>query len=75
MTAQPEAAPVLALEGEVVEIFERAGRRIVKIVLEPRAVVDVAAADTREMHLGDRVVVSGVITIDEVSPGASAKTL
>jgi hypothetical protein len=38
-------------------------------------VLDVAAAGMREVHLGDRVVVSGVITIDQVSPGVSAKSV
>ena len=71
MTQKPGGSQALSLEGEVVEIFERAGQRLAKIKLEPRTVVDVGAGGIEEVHLGDRVVVTGVITIKQVASAVS----
>ncbi len=66
MARRSNGAQPLSLEGEVVEILERGGRRVAKVMLKPRTVLDVAAATIREVHLGDRVVISGAITIERV---------
>ncbi len=57
----------VALDGEIVEIFERGGRRFARIVLAPQMVCEVAAEDFGDAHLGDRVVVNGRVTIERVS--------
>ncbi len=56
-----------SVEGEIVEIFEREGRRFARILLTPRIVCDVAADDCTDAHLGDRVLVTGRIAIEQVT--------
>ncbi len=56
-----------AIEGEIVEIFERNGRRVARIVLSPQLVCDVPADAFSDAHLGDRVVVDGRVTIEQVA--------
>ena len=66
MVDQASLAQTLSLEGEVVEILEKPGQRRARIMLDPRAVVDIAAGGITDVHLGDRVVISGSITIERV---------
>lgn len=47
-------APNLAFEAEIVEVFERDGRRLAK-VLVPSFFLEIDAADLATAHLGDRV--------------------
>jgi len=63
---QTSSAQSLSLEGEVVEILEKPGQRRARIMLDPRAVVDISAGGITDVHLGDRVVISGSITIERV---------
>jgi hypothetical protein len=63
---QTRSAQSLSLEGEVVEILEKPGQRRARIMLDPRAVVDISAGGITDVHLGDRVVISGSITIERV---------
>ncbi len=70
--AAPSGQP-LSFEGEVVEIFEKAGQRLAKIMLRPRTVLDVGAADIVDVHLGDRVVISGLLVVDSVSANTGLK--
>jgi hypothetical protein len=63
---QTSPAQSLSLEGEVVEILEKPGQRHARIMLDPHAVVDIAAGGITDVHLGDRVVISGSITIERV---------
>ncbi len=58
---------LLSIEGEIVEIFQRAGRRVARIVLSPQIVCEVPTEDFADAHLGDRVVVHGRVTIDQVA--------
>ena len=69
MPDEPGGRQALSLEGEVVEIFERAGQRVAKIMLKPRTVLNVTALRLSDVHLGDRVVVTGSIEIEDVSAG------
>jgi hypothetical protein len=71
-------AQSLLLEGQVVELFERAGERRARIVLRLPAFLDIAAGAMSDIHLGDQVVVDGSITVtavraqsydDPVAPG------
>jgi hypothetical protein len=55
------------MEGDIVEIFERNGRRFARIVLTPQVVCEVDAGDFADAHLGDRVVVKGHVTIEQVA--------
>ncbi len=64
--ARRSGAQPLSVEGEVVEILERDGRRVAKVMLKPRTVLNVTAGTIREVHLGDRVVITGAITIERV---------
>ena len=66
MVDQASLAQTLSLEGEVVEILEKPGQRRARIMLDPRAVVDISAGGITDVHLGDRVVISGSITIERV---------
>lgn len=66
MAAHVIPSQSLSLEGEVIEILERPGQRRARIRLDPRAVVDVAAGGIADVHLGDRVVISGSISIERV---------
>jgi len=71
MTSQrPEQTRTFAAEGAVVEIFEEAGERRAKVVLKPGTVVDIAASGVPELHLGERVVFDGVITIGHMRSAA-----
>jgi hypothetical protein len=71
---RPEQTRAFAAEGEVVEIFEDAGGRRAKVVLKPGTVVDVAARGVAELHLGERVVFVGVITIEHMRSAADVAT-
>ena len=66
MADQAGSAQSLSLEGEVVEILEKPGQRRARIMLDPRAVVDISAGGINDVHLGDRIVISGSITIERV---------
>jgi hypothetical protein len=62
----PGLTCALSLKGEVVEIFEQGGQRLAKIVLEARSVLDVAVANAQDVHLGDRVVIDGALTVGRI---------
>ena len=65
--AQRADGGLVSMEGEIVEIFERDGRRFARIVLTPHVVCEVAAEDFGDAHLGDRVVVNGQVSIEQVA--------
>jgi len=50
---------MLSLQGEVIEIFERDGRRHARLRLESPTFVDVPIENLGDLHLGDRVLVGG----------------
>ena len=56
----------LSLQGEVVEIFERDGRRHARVRLESPTFVDVPVEGLGDLHLGDRVRVGGSLDADGV---------
>ncbi len=62
-----------SVEGEIVEIFERERKRFVRILLAPRVVCDVPTQGCDDVHLGDRVLVTGRVGIDQVTVIASSK--
>ncbi len=64
--AEQSLCHLLSFEGEIVEIFERGGQRVARIVLAPPMVCEVSAADLADAHLGDRVIVNGRVTIEHV---------
>jgi len=70
MGAEPAAGRAMSLAGEVVEIFERGGRRVARVRLEPATIVDIPAESLGDVHLGDRIVVSGSIAISDVREGS-----
>ncbi len=57
----------IAVEGEIVEIFSRDGHRRARIVVTPQIVCEVIADAFGDAHLGDRVIVTGRVTIERVS--------
>ncbi len=63
----PGGSGLVSMEGEIVEIFEREGRRLARIVLTPQIVCEVTAQDFGDAHLGDRVVVKGHVAIEQVA--------
>lgn len=68
MVTESEAPQPLRLEGEVVEILEEEGRRLARVRIEPRSVLDLAASGIRELHLGDRLMIDGSLVINAVVP-------
>ncbi len=65
--ALPAGCELVSLEGEIVEIFEREGRRLARIVLNPQIVCEVTASGFEDAHLGERVIVEGRVTIEHVA--------
>ncbi len=53
-----------SLEGEVVELLEKSGQRLAKIVLAAPIVVDISDGP-ESLHLGDRVAVHGWLGIEK----------
>jgi hypothetical protein len=75
MATESDASQPLRLEGEVVEILEQQGRRLARVRIEPRSVLDLAASGIRELHLGDRLMIDGSLVINAVvqAPGIGEK--
>ena len=75
MVTHSEASQPLRLEGEVVEILEGEGRRLARVRIEPRLMLDLAANGIRELHLGDRLTIDGSLEISAVvqAPGNHRK--
>ena len=57
----------IAIEGEIVETFTREGHRRARIVVKPQIVCEVTADEFGDAHLGDRVLVNGRVTIEQVA--------
>ncbi len=58
----------LSFRGEVVEIFEKKGRRLARITNETHEKLDVCAPGMDESHLGDKVVISARVTVEDIKP-------
>lgn len=65
---EPGKPRAVTLRGGVVEIVERGGRRLARIVVDPQPILEVAAACLEEAHLGDRIVIDASVTIQSVEP-------
>jgi hypothetical protein len=63
MTIDAGSIQTLCLEGKLVEIVEGDGRRFATIVVTTPVVLDVTDAGLGDVHLGDRVVVSGQLAL------------
>lgn len=72
MIFEPGKPLTVILHGGVVEILERDGRRLARIVVDPQPILDVAAAGLDEARLGDRVVIDASVTIQSVTPESVA---
>ena len=68
MVLEPGKPQSLFFRGEVVEIFEREGHRLAKIMLESHDILDIAAESMEDAHLGDRVVIAASVTIRSIPP-------
>jgi hypothetical protein len=51
----------VAIEGEIVEILEEGGHRFAKVKLTEPVVVDLPDTGPCDAHLGDRVVLRGLV--------------
>jgi hypothetical protein len=51
----------VALEGEIVEILEEGGRRFAKVKLTAPVTVDLPHTESNDTHLGDHVVIRGLV--------------
>jgi hypothetical protein len=51
----------ISLEGEIVEILEEGGHRFAKVKLTAPVIVDLPGTESSDTHLGDRVVIRGLI--------------
>jgi hypothetical protein len=65
---EPGQTHLLSLPGEVVEIFEKEGHCLTKIALRHSNLLDIAAENLQDAHLGDRVIIEARITIDQIRP-------
>ena len=63
--AKPQS---LSFRGEVVEIFEKQGQSLARIMIETREMLDVATPDLGEAHLGDKVVISARVSVEDIKP-------
>ena len=63
----------LSLEGHVVEILEWHGQLLARVRLEPSTVLDIATTEPGDLHLGDRVVITGSLAVERVrqEPGGA----
>lgn len=66
-----EKSQSLSFCGEVVEICERDGHRVAKIMLETHNILDVAAESIEDAHLGDKVVINASLTIRSITSDLS----
>jgi len=57
----------VALRGEVVQIFERDGERLVKLVVREPSVADLVVAMPEDVHLGDQVAIEARIVLNAIS--------
>ena len=62
---QPEAT--LVLRGEVVQIFERHGQRLVKLAIRKPRAADLVVAMPEDVHLGDEVAIEARIALSAIS--------
>lgn len=75
MTTRSRRTSGICVEGEVVEVFQQGGARWAKLVLKSPTVLDVLTAAMRDVHLGDHIVVDGVLRIDRIRHVAAGEPL
>jgi hypothetical protein len=65
----------IAVGGEVVELVQRAGVRWARVLLSEPAVLEIPIGSRRDLHLGDRLVVRGLLHVERVDwpAGAAAR--
>lgn len=69
MILQPGQTIALTLKGEVVEIVEKDGRRLARVVMRPYHFLDVpVGARGEEPHLGDTLRFDARLTIEAIHP-------
>ena len=66
MAAESASPQSLSVEGQVIEILERGGQRRARVCLEAHTVLDVSMAELGDLHLGDRVTITGTLAIERV---------
>ncbi len=70
MAVHSEVRQSLHLEVEVVEILERHGRRLARVRVEPGGVLDLGASGIRDLHLGDHLVIDGLLVVASLAHAA-----
>ncbi len=68
MVLEQGVTQALSLQGEVVEILEKQGKRMARISVLSWNIIDVAGESIHEAHLGDRVCIKGQVTIECIQP-------
>lgn len=56
----------VSLEGEIVQIVETGGVSSFRVVLHHMSVFDLAPGLVKDLHLGDRIAVDGLLRVDAV---------
>ncbi len=56
---------ILELKAEIVEIYEKDGKRLVKL-LHNSGIIDIETDKIKELHLGDKVILRSVLKTDEI---------
>lgn len=69
MPALPTRPRGFSAIGEVVQICDRSGATLAKILLAPGTIVELAVPEPSDVHLGDRVVVDGALLVRRVETG------
>lgn len=57
---------MLCLRGEVVQISERQGRRLIRVAVESGTILDVAVDPPPDVHLGDHVLIDASLNIERL---------
>lgn len=58
---------IINLTGEIVSIYEKEGKRLVKLKYN-QGFVDVSFQDIKNVYLGDKVIIDSNLTIKKISP-------
>ncbi len=66
MLSEPGRPQALCLRGEVVQISEREGRRVVRVAVESGTILDVALDMPPDLHLGDHVLIDAFLRVERL---------
>lgn len=69
--SEPGSPQALCLRGEVVEIFDHQGRRLIRVAIESGTILDLALDPAPDVHLGDHVRIDVCLHIRDLVESAA----